>query len=242
MGVQLNNTAFVFDSQWYRCTQVMEYELIDLLTAVTHLPWSPWANYKNIDVEELLYNGKLANPKFFLTMYERPDIYSHAFRFMASIAVSSMDWRVMQILQGFHSLLRYADDSETETMETDGGRQILFPPCISLSELSVFALHFPTELQALLKQPSVTFAELNERIEQCLFAHRENYSDMRNQVWLLLMLSGCLLRETASQVINGDDCQEVSVAIQGLCVALWYPAQCVYFCVCLFANQRIFLV
>lgn len=219
----------------------MEYELIELLAAVTNLPWGPWANYKNIDVEELLYDGKLANPEFFLTMYGRPDIYSHAFRFMASIAVSSMDWRVMQILQGFHSLLRYTDDSETETMENDDKMQMLFPPCTSLSELSLFAVHFPTELQALLKQPSVTFDEVNERIEQCLFARHENYSDVRNQVWLLLMLSSSLLRETTSQVINGDDCQEVSLAIQGLCVASWYPAQCVCVCVSC-ANQRGFFL
>jgi hypothetical protein len=184
----------------------VEYELVELLTTATNLPW---ADYANIDVEQLLYDGKLANPNFFTTMYDRPDVYSRAFRVMASIAVCSRDWRVIRILQGLHSLLFNKDDSEAKTMGNVEMR-MLFPPCTKLSQLSLFAPYFPSELFALFERPSFTFDELNQRMEQCLFARREAYPDVRNQIWLILMMSGSLLRATTSQVINEDDCQEVS--------------------------------
>ncbi|KAI8583336.1 hypothetical protein K450DRAFT_223138 [Umbelopsis ramanniana AG] len=195
--------AHMFSFQWYRCAQFVEYELVELLITVTHLPWTPRVDF---DVKQLLHDG--TNPDFITTMYDRPDVYRHAFRFMASIAVCSKDWRVMQILQGFHSLL--FTTVAPETMDKDE-MQMVFPPC---SKPSQIALYFPSELQILFEPPSVTFDELNQRIEQCLFACREAYPDVRNQIWLILMMSTSLLRATTAQIINGEDGQESLSAIR----------------------------
>ncbi|KAI9287804.1 hypothetical protein BC943DRAFT_201643 [Umbelopsis sp. AD052] len=167
----------------------------------------PWADYTNLDIKQLLHDGKLPNPYFITTMFDRPDVYSRAFRFMASIAVCSRDWRVMQILQGFHSLL-FTSSETTARNEIP----ILFPP--QPSQIALFVPYFPSELQLLFEQPSVTFEELVQTMEQCLFARREAYSDVRDQIWLILMLSTSLLRATSAQIINGEDCQESLSAVR----------------------------
>ncbi|KAH8555967.1 hypothetical protein BGW37DRAFT_154312 [Umbelopsis sp. PMI_123] len=173
------------NSRWSVCTKFVEYDLLSLLTDVFNLPWGIWFDF--MDIDHLLQDGHLPDPEFLIAMYRISDIYSRAFPFMASIAVSN--------------------DSDDEEI------RMIFPPCTNHPELDRLKRYFPTDLHGLLEQPSVTFLQLNQRIEQCLFTRLAAYQEVRNQIWLVLMLSGSLLRNIASQVMKTDSCQETLTAI-----------------------------